>query len=121
MELMPTKPVPLGIATASTTAPGRHRMCTSWPRRPLAIAIWSMMPHGAPTTRFSAICPSRARRAASKSRPRQAFSAESVPISTAAELATPAFIGTALNSNTSNPPRGRSFSSLSSANRLPAA
>jgi len=65
-----TKPVPLGISTSPKTLPGGQRMWVSFPRRPEVMAIWSMMPQGAPTTWFSAIWARRAMRVGSSLRPR---------------------------------------------------
>jgi hypothetical protein len=70
IELTPTKPVPCGMGTSPTTAPGRHRMCVRRPCLPEAIVIWSMIPQGAPTTWFSTIWPRRANREGSTWSPR---------------------------------------------------
>ena len=55
IELMPTNAQKSGTGTAPTTRPGRQSMCSRLFSRPQAVAIWSIMPHGAPTMRFSTV------------------------------------------------------------------
>ena len=57
----PTSSSPSGSATTSATDAGRHRIGNTAPGVPSATVTWSMIPHGAPTTWFSASWQSAAR------------------------------------------------------------
>ena len=50
----PTTSTPGGSGTAGPTDAGRHRIGRIAPGVPMATVTWSMIPHGAPTTWFSA-------------------------------------------------------------------
>mmetsp|Transcript_28443 Transcript_28443/g.70069 ORF Transcript_28443/g.70069 Transcript_28443/m.70069 type:complete len:224 (-) Transcript_28443:504-1175(-) len=94
-----------GSASVPFTSAGRHSSDSRQPSRPHALAIWSMTPQGAPTTRFSTFWhsmassrPAAVSGSSANSMPNAAATAHMAATSTAAEDDTPLPSGTSEDS-----------------------
>mmetsp|Transcript_14151 Transcript_14151/g.59142 ORF Transcript_14151/g.59142 Transcript_14151/m.59142 type:complete len:237 (-) Transcript_14151:1555-2265(-) len=93
-ESMPQRATCEGTCSSGCNKSGWHNMRMSEPSMPQAEAIWSMRPHGAPTTRFSTFWHSTASSLRSSSKPCAPASALIAATSTDALLLTPLPSGT---------------------------
>src|SRR5215469_2002350 len=88
-ESSPQIDIPSGIEIVPCSLAGWHSKASSLPASPQTAVIWSIMPHGAPTTEFSIPWHSRARSDGSILSPKQDTIACITATSIAADELTP--------------------------------